>query len=43
MNNTVKDISRFTKMDNTQSEVFPELTQLQAYIIAEMAKGRTVT
>ena len=43
MNNTVKDISRFTKMDNTQSEVFPELTQLQEYIIAEMAKGRTVT
>ena len=43
MNNTVKDISRFTKMDNTQSQVFPELTQLQEYIIAEMAKGRTVT
>ena len=43
MNNTIKDISRFTKMDNTQSEVFPELTQLQEYIIAEMAKGRTVT
>ena len=43
MNNIVKDISRFTKMDNTQSEVFPELTQLQEYIIAEMAKGRTVT
>ena len=43
MNNTVKDISRFTKMDNSQSEVFPELTQLQEYIIAEMAKGRTVT
>ena len=43
MNNTVKDISRFTRMDNTQSEVFPELTQLQEYIIAEMAKGRTVT
>ena len=43
MNNTVKDISRFTKMDNTQSTVFPELTQLQEYIIAEMAKGRTVT
>ena len=43
MNNTVKDISRFTKLDNTQSEVFPELTQLQEYIIAEMAKGRTVT
>ena len=43
MNNTVKDISRFTKMDNTQSEVFPELTELQEYIIAEMAKGRTVT
>ena len=43
MNNTVKDISRFTKMDNTQSEVFPELTELQEYIIKEMAKGRTVT
>lgn len=43
MNNTVKDISRFTKMDNTQSAVFPELTELQEYIIAEMAKGRTVT
>ena len=43
MNNTIKDISRFTKMDNTQSTVFPELTQLQEYIIAEMAKGRTVT
>ena len=43
MNNTVKDSSRFTKMDNTQSQVFPELTQLQEYIIAEMAKGRTVT
>ena len=43
MNNTVKDISRFTKMDNAPSEVFPELTQLQEYIIAEMAKGRTVT
>lgn len=43
MNNTVKDISRFTKMDNTQSTVFPELTELQEYIIAEMAKGRTVT
>ena len=43
MNNTVKDISRFTKMDNNPSEVFPELTQLQEYIIAEMAKGRTVT
>ena len=43
MNNTVKDISRFTKMDNTPSQVFPELTQLQEYIIAEMAKGRTVT
>ena len=43
MSNIVKDISRFTKMDNTQSEVFPELTQLQEYIIAEMAKGRTVT
>ena len=43
MRNIVKDISRFTKMDNSQSEVFPELTQLQEYIIAEMAKGRTVT
>ena len=43
MNNIVKDISRFTKMDNTQSEVFPELTELQEYIIKEMAKGRTVT
>ena len=43
MSNIVKDISRFTKMDNTQSTVFPELTQLQEYIIAEMAKGRTVT
>ena len=43
MNNTIKDISRFTKMDNTQSTVFPELTELQEYIIAEMAKGRTVT
>ena len=43
MNNTVKDISRFTKMDNSQSEVFPELTELQEYIIAEMGKGRTVT
>ena len=43
MNNTVKDISRFTKMDNNPSEVFPELTELQEYIIAEMAKGRTVT
>ena len=43
MNNTVKDTTRFFKMDNTQSQVFPELTQLQEYIIAEMAKGRTVT
>lgn len=43
MSNIVKDISRFTKMDNTQSTVFPELTELQEYIIAEMAKGRTVT
>ena len=43
MSNIVKDISRFTKMDNTQSQVFPELTELQEYIIAEMAKGRTVT
>ena len=30
-------------MYNTQSQVFPELTELQEYIIAEMAKGRTVT
>ena len=43
MSNIVKDISRFTKMDNSQSTVFPELTELQEYIIAEMAKGRTVT
>lgn len=43
MNNTVKDTTRFFKMDNTQSQVFPELTQLQEYIITEMAKGRTVT
>ena len=43
MNNTVKDTTRFFKMDNTQSQVFPELTQLQEYIISEMAKGRTVT
>ena len=43
MSNIVKDISRFTKMDNTQSDVFPELTELQEYIIKEMAKGRTVT
>ena len=43
MNNTVKDTTRFFKMDNTQSQVFPELTQLQEYIIAEMSKGRTVT
>ena len=43
MNNIVKDISRFTKMDNNPSEVFPELTELQEYIIKEMAKGRTVT
>ena len=43
MNNTVKDSTRFFKMDNTQSQVFPELTQLQEYIISEMAKGRTVT
>lgn len=40
---TVKDTSRFFEMDNTPSEVFPELTKLQEYIIAEMAKGRTVT
>ena len=43
MNNTVKDTTRFFKMDNTQSQVFPELTELQEYIITEMAKGRTVT
>lgn len=43
MNNSIKDISRFTQMDNTQSEVFPELTELQEYIISQMAKGRTVT
>ena len=43
MNNNVKDTTRFFKMDNTQSKVFPELTELQEYIIAEMAKGRTVT
>ena len=43
MNNTVKDTTRFFKMDNTQSQVFPELTQLQEYIITEMGKGRTVT
>ena len=43
MNNTVKDTTRFFKMDNTQSQIFPELTELQEYIIAEMAKGRTVT
>ena len=40
---TVKDTTRFFEMDNTQSEVFPELTQLQEYIIKEMAKGRTIT
>ena len=40
---TVKDTSRFFEMDNTPSEVFPELTKLQEYIIKEMAKGRTVT
>ena len=43
MKNTVKDTTRFFKMDNTQSQVFPELTELQEYIIKEMAKGRTVT
>ena len=43
MNNTVKDTTRFFKMDNTQSQVCPELTELQEYIISEMAKGRTVT
>lgn len=43
MNNTVKDTTRFFSMDNTQSAVFPELTELQEYIIKEMAKGRTVT
>ena len=40
---TIKDTSRFFEMDNTPSKVFPELTQLQEYIITEMAKGRTVT
>ena len=40
---TVKDTTRFFEMDNTPSEVFSELTQLQEYIIKEMAKGRTVT
>lgn len=40
---TVKDTTRFFEMDNAQSEVFPELTLLQEYIIKEMAKGRTVT
>ena len=40
---TVKDTSRFFEMDNTPSKVFPELTELQEYIIKEMAKGRTVT
>lgn len=43
MNNSIKDISRFTQMDNTPSTVFPELTELQEYIIKEMAKGRTVS
>lgn len=43
MNNSIKDISRFTQMDNIPSTVFPELTELQEYIIKEMAKGRTVT
>ena len=40
---TVKDTSRFFEMDNAASTVFPELTELQEYIIKEMAKGRTVT
>ena len=40
---TLKDTSRFFEMDNTPSKVFPELTELQEYIIKEMAKGRTVT
>ena len=40
---TIKDTSRFFEMDNTPSKVFPELTELQEYIIKEMAKGRTVT
>ena len=40
---TVKDTTRFFEMDNSASTVFPELTQLQEYIIKEMAKGRTVT
>lgn len=43
MNNNVKDTSRFFELDNTQSEVFPELTKLQEYIISQMAKGRTVS
>ena len=40
---TIKDTSRFFEMDNAPSKVFPELTELQEYIIKEMAKGRTVT
>ena len=40
---TVKDTSRFFEMDNAASTVFPELSQLQEYIIKEMSKGRTVT
>lgn len=40
---TVKDTSRFFTMDNTNSEVFPELTQLQEYIIKEVAQGRTIS
>ena len=40
---TIKDTSRFFELDNTPSKVFPELTELQEYIIKEMAKGRTVT
>ena len=43
MNNNVKDTSRFFEMDRTPSQVFPELTQLQEYIIKEMAKGRTIS
>lgn len=41
--NNVKDTSRFFEMDNTQSEVFPELTKLQEYLISQLAKGRTVS
>ena len=40
---TIKDTSRFFEMHNAASTIFPELTELQEYIIKEMAKGRTVT